>query len=186
MSLSFVFIAVEDILSNYIAISGLLAVMSMSTSILAFYPVLASRISPKFSKLWIAAEILLFVLVGAAVDIKFAYFAGLGVIFVLFISLLFRVTGVAISVLKTNLNTKERIFCMIAYIPKATVQAAIGSIPLSMGLPGGEIILTAAVISILITAPLGAIGIDSGYRKLLNPTKIKSNNNIPHDSVGEF
>jgi NhaP-type Na+/H+ or K+/H+ antiporter len=129
--------------------------------------ILASRISSKFSKLWVAAELILFVLVGAAVDIQYAAKAGISSILLIFGVLLFRMIGVYISLIKTSLSNKERLFCMIAYTPKATVQAAIGSVPLAMGLPCGQIVLTVAVIAILITAPLGAFGIDSTYKKLL-------------------
>ena len=141
--------------------------MSLSAAILFKYPTLAARLSVKFSKLWIAAEILLFVLVGACVNIHFLKSAGLLTIALLGISLLFRFTGVSASLVKTHLNMKERVFCMIAYSPKATVQAAIGSIPLAMGLPCGELILTVAVLSIIITAPLGAFGIERTQRRLV-------------------
>lgn len=168
MSAAFLFLGAEEVLKGSVPLSGLLAVMAMGATILTKYPVLAKRISPKYSKLWVAAEIILFVLVGATVDLKFAAAAGLAAVAVVVFALLFRMTGVYISMLKTNLTNKERLFCMIAYIPKATVQAAIGSLPLSMGLPGGKIILTVAVLAILITAPLGAFGIDKSYKKLLD------------------
>lgn len=167
MSAAFLFLGAEEVLKGSVPLSGLLAVMAMGATILTKYPVLAKRISPKYSKLWVAAEIILFVLVGATVDLKFAAAAGVAAVAVVVFALLFRMTGVYISMLKTNLTNKERLFCMIAYIPKATVQAAIGSLPLSMGLPGGKIILTVAVLAILITAPLGAFGIDKSYKKLL-------------------
>lgn len=168
MSAAFLFLGAEEVLKGSVPLSGLLAVMAMGATILTKYPVLAKRISPKYSKLWVAAEIILFVLVGATVDLKFAAAAGVAAVAVVVFALLFRMTGVYISMLKTNLTNKERLFCMIAYIPKATVQAAIGSLPLSMGLPGGKIILTVAVLAILITAPLGAFGIDKSYKKLLD------------------
>lgn len=167
MSAAFLFLGAEEVLKGSVPLSGLLAVMAMGATILTKYPVLARRISPKYSKLWVAAEIILFVLVGATVDLKFAAAAGVAAVAVVVFALLFRMTGVYISMLKTNLTNKERLFCMIAYIPKATVQAAIGSLPLSMGLPGGKIILTVAVLAILITAPLGAFWIDKSYKKLL-------------------
>ena len=158
--------------------------MAMGATLLQTYPVLARRISPKYSKLWVAAEVLLFVLVGATVDIQFATAAGLSAVAVVFFALIFRMTGVFISLIKTKLTLRERLFCMIAYIPKATVQAAIGSLPLAMGLPSGKIILTIAVLAIIITAPLGAFGIDMTYKKLLLPND--KGDQIPADDVGEI
>ena len=128
---------------------------------------LAKRLSVKYNKLWLAAEVFLFVLVGVAVDIKYAISAGIMVVVLIICALVFRMLGVMISLLKTDLSAKERLFCMVAYTPKATVQAAIGSIPLSMGLECGSITLTVAVVSILITAPFGAICVDKLYGKLL-------------------
>jgi len=124
-------------------------------------------LSEKFGKLWIAAEVVLFVLVGAAVDIRYTLSAGIAAVFMIFIALIFRTAGVLICTIKTKLNMKERIFCVIAYLPKATVQAAIGSVPLAAGLASGKIILSVAVLAIIITAPLGALGIDNTYKKLL-------------------
>lgn len=167
LSISFLFIALEKYFENMIPISGLLAVMSMGATLLKRYSVVAKRLSSKFSKLWVGAEILLFVLVGATVDIKYAISAGVLLILVILGAMLFRMLGVFICLLKTKLSMKERLFCMIAYCPKATVQAAIGSIPLSMGLGCGQIVLTVAVLAILITAPLGALGIDLSYKKFL-------------------
>lgn len=167
MSAAFLFLGAEEILKGHVPLSGLLAVMAMGATILANYPLLAKRISPKYSKLWVAAEIILFVLVGATVDLQFAAAAGLAAVGVVLFALLFRMAGVYFSMLRTRLSLKERLFCMIAYLPKATVQAAIGSLPLAMGLPGGKIILTVAVLAILITAPLGAWGIDKTYKSLL-------------------
>ncbi len=185
MSFAFLFLAAEEWLKSTISISGLLAVVAMGATILQTYPLLANRISPKFSKLWVAAEILLFVLVGATVDIKFAAAAGLSAIAVIIFVLIFRMAGVFISLIKTRLNLKERLFCMIAYLPKATVQAAIGSIPLAMGLPSGNIILTVAVLAILITAPLGAWAIDTTYPHLLTNNKPLTPNtpHIPTDNT---
>lgn len=185
MSFAFLFLAAEEWLKSTISISGLLAVVAMGATILYTYPLLANRISPKFSKLWVAAEILLFVLVGATVDIKFAATAGLSAITVIFFVLVFRMAGVFLSLIKTRLNLKERLFCMIAYLPKATVQAAIGSIPLAMGLPSGNIILTVAVLAILITAPLGAWAIDTTYPHLLTNNKPLTPNtpHIPTDNT---
>lgn len=142
--------------------------MAMGVAILRFSPVTAKKLSGKFSKLWVAAEILLFVFVGATVDIRYAAAAGGRVIALLVAVLAFRMAGVFICLLGTGLNGRERAFCMVAYIPKATVQAAIGGIPLAMGLPCGPIVLTVAVLAILITAPLGALGVDLTYRKWLS------------------
>lgn len=167
LSVSFLLVALERVLKGIVPISGLLAVMALGATLLKTYDVLAVRLSGKFSKLWVGAEILLFVLVGATVNIEYALSAGLAAIAVILLALLFRMLGVFVCMIKTPLTTKERLFCMIAYLPKATVQAAIGSLPLAMGLPCGEIVLTVAVLAILITAPLGAFGIDMTYKKLL-------------------
>lgn len=168
LSISFLLVSLEKVIGKTIPFSGLLAIMAMGIAVLKFYPVLAKRISPKFSKLWVAAEVLLFVLVGATVDISYAVSAGFVAVILILLVLLFRMAGVFVCLLKTSLAWKERLFCMIAYMPKATVQAAIGGLPLAMGLPCGPIVLTVAVISILITAPLGALGVDLTYRKLLS------------------
>lgn len=187
MCCSFLFLSVESWLKGWVPLSGLLAVMAMGATILLTYPLLAHRISPKFSKLWVAAEIMLFVLVGATVDIQFALKAGPLMIALLLMVLVFRMAGVYFSTARTQLNSKERIFSMIAYIPKATVQAAIGSLPLAMGLPCGTIVLTAAVLAILITAPLGAFAIDASYEKLLvTEGGGKEIDHIPSDSIGVF
>lgn len=170
LSVSFLFIALEDVLEGIVSVSGLLAVMSMGMAIFNRYDLLAKRVSGKFSKLWIAAEIILFVLVGATVDIEYAAKAGLMVVIMLFIGLVFRLLGTYLCVIKTPLNRKERIFCLFAQIPKATVQAAIGGVPLAKGLACGNIVLTVAVVSILITAPIGAFLIDRTYKKFLNCT----------------
>jgi NhaP-type Na+/H+ or K+/H+ antiporter len=168
LSISFLFITIEELLKGVVPISGLLAVMSMGIVILKRYSILAVRLSSKYSRLWVGAEIMLFVLVGATVNIKYAISSGLLTIIIVLIALIFRMIGVLVCLIKTKLNTKERIFCMFTCIPKATVQAAIGGIPLAMGLMCGEIVLTIAVLSILITAPLGAFSIDSTYKKLLS------------------
>jgi len=168
LSISFLFITLENSLKGIVPISGLLAVMSMGATLLKTYSTLANRISIKFSKLWVGAEIFLFVLVGATVDIKYALSSGIVVVLLILGCLIFRSFGVLSSLFKTQLNSKERVFCMIAYMPKATVQAAIGSIPLALGLDCGQIVLTVAVSAILITAPLGALGIDITYKKLLS------------------
>ena len=167
LSLSFLLVAAESVLEGFVPFSGLLAVMAVGVAIQRQRSELADRLSSKFSKLWVAAEILLFVLVGVTVDIQYALVSGGATILLIFGALLFRMLGVFVCLIKTKLNMKERLFCMIAYTPKATVQAAIGSLPLAMGLLCGQIVLTVAVLSILITAPLGAFGIDLTYKKLL-------------------
>lgn len=167
LSISFLILELQNQLEGYVPVSGLLAIMSMGIVINQKYSVLAKRLSVKYNKLWLAAEVFLFVLVGVAVDIKYAISAGIMVVVLIICALVFRMFGVMISLLKTDLSAKERLFCMVAYTPKATVQAAIGSIPLSMGLECGSITLTVAVVSILITAPFGAICVDNLYRKLL-------------------
>lgn len=187
LSFAFLFLSIEHWLSGWVPVSGLLAVMAMGATVLKSYEVLAKRISIKFSKLWVGAEILLFVLVGATVDIKFAVSAGAMTVVLVLLGLLFRMLGVFVSMTKTQLNLKERLFCMVAYLPKATVQAAIGSLPLAMGLACGNIVLTVAVLAILITAPLGAFGIDMLYRRLLEKDDVpESNEIIPVDALGEF
>ncbi len=142
--------------------------MSTGIAVKKFSGDIALNLSGKFSELWVGAEILLFSLVGAALNITYAMDAGLKVVILILIVVAFRMLGVFICLIKSNLNLKERIFCMISYSPKATVQAAIGSIPLSMGLGCGNIVLTTAVVSILITAPLGAFGIDITHKKFLS------------------
>lgn len=173
LSFSFLLIELQNRLEGIIPISGLLAIMSLGIIIKQKYDILAKRLSGKYNKLWIIAEIFLFVLVGATVDLRYALSAGISAILLVLGVLLFRMFGVALSLIKTNLNGNERLFCMLAYMPKATVQAAIGGIPLSMGLACGQIVLTVAVLSILITAPLGAICVDNLYKKLLNTEKKK-------------
>ncbi len=165
LSISFLLVAIEK--NSIIPFSGLLAVMSMGATIYKKNIETARHLSSKFSKLWLAAELLLFALVGATVDINYALSSGFSVVIVIFASLVFRMFGVLLCMVKTKLSMKEIVFCMIAYIPKATVQAAIGSIPLAMGLPCGNIVLTVAVLAILITAPLGAFAIELTYDKLL-------------------
>ena len=167
LSISFLLVAMEKLLKGTLPVSGLLAVMGMSATLLKNYGLLAKRLSAKFNKLWVGAEILLFVLVGATVDIKYAVAAGFAAVLLIFGVMIFRLAGVYVSLLKTPLTKKERVFCMIAYLPKATVQAAIGSTPLALGLSCGKIVLTVAVLAILITAPLGAFGVDISYKKLL-------------------
>ena len=167
LSMSFIMVTLETWLKNIIPVSGLIAVMSMGIMINRKYAILAKRITGKFGKLWVVAEIMLFVLVGASVNIQYALNAGIATIILIILVLLFRMLGVFVCLLKTRITIKERIFCMIAYTPKATVQAAIDGVPLAMGLGCGEIVLTVAVIAILITATFGAFGIDLSYKKLL-------------------
>lgn len=166
---SFLLMSIESHVKNYVAVSGLLAVVAMACVVkMKADNFVSVRLSEKFGKLWIAAEVMLFVLVGAAVDVRYTFTAGGMAVLMIFIALTFRAVGVFLCMLGTELNAKERAFCAIAYLPKATVQAAIGSVPLSLGLPCGKIVLSVAVLAILITAPLGAIGIDKSYKKLLN------------------
>ncbi len=168
LSISFLLLEAEDRLVDIIPFSSLLSIMTLGIVINRYYPVLAKRIQEKYNRLWVAAEIILFVLVGATVDIKYAISAGVLAIILVIVALVMRVTGVAVSLVKTNLTKKERIFCMGAYTPKATVQAGIGGIPLAMGMDCGVLVLTVAVLSILITAPLGAFFVDNSYTKLLS------------------
>ena len=167
LNISFLLVTFEHSLTGIIGFSGLLAIMSIGTGIQAKNTILSKRLSVKYSKLWIAAEVMLFVLVGATVNIKYALSASIPAILLIITVLIFRMIGVFLCLVGIPLSYREQLFCMIAYCPKATVQAAIGSIPLSMGLPSGNIILTVAVLSILITAPLGAFAIDISYKKLL-------------------
>lgn len=168
LSVSFLLVALETVLKGKIALSGLLAVTSMACMLARKTTgEVRARLSEKFGKLWIAAELILFVLVGAAVDIRYVSETGLAAVLMVFIALIFRAAGVVLCLAGTKLSRRERLFCVIAYLPKATVQAAIGSVPLAMGLPCGKIVLSVAVLAILITAPLGALGMDAAYRKLL-------------------
>lgn len=168
LGLSFLILGLESYISQFVPFSGLLSVIAISGTILKQYELLAKRISGKFSKIWVASELVLFVLLGAAVDIRFIGSAGLSIVILIFAALVFRSLGVLISLLKTKLSRKERLFCVIAYMPKATVQAAIGAIPLAVGVAAGNTILAVSVIAILISAPLGAMGIEYSYRKLLD------------------
>ena len=175
LGVSFMLMSVETWLKGIVPVSGLLAVVSMACVIkIKSITFVSKRLSEKFGKLWLAAEVILFVLVGAAVDIRYTLNAGLAAVLMIFAALIFRSIGVAVCLLGTSITWKERIFCMIAYLPKATVQAAIGSVPLAMGLPCGQIVLSVAVLAILITAPLGAIGIDLTYKRLLKGENVRS------------
>lgn len=169
LGISFLLIAIEAWSKHVISVSGLLAVMSMACILkLKSVSFVSKRLSEKMGKLWLAAEIMLFVLVGAAVDIRYTLNAGLGAVGMIFLALTFRAAGVSLCMIGTPLNAKERIFCVIAYLPKATVQAAIGSVPLALGLPCGNIVLSVAILAIMITAPLGAFGINISYKALLS------------------
>lgn len=168
LGVAFLLMSIETWLEDYISLSGLLAVVSMACVIkLTSQKDTSSSLADMTGKLWLFAEIMLFVLVGAAVDIRYALTTGIGAVLMIFVALAVRAIGVWICLIGTNLNIKERLFCVIAYLPKATVQAAIGSVPLAMGLSCGSIVLSVAVLAILITAPLGAIGIDMSYARIL-------------------
>lgn len=169
LGVSFLLMAVETWLEESISVSGLLAVVSMACVLkIKSVTFVSKRLSEKFGKLWLAAEVLLFVLVGAAVDIRYTLNAGIAAILMIFLALIFRSAGVALCLVGTPMTWKERLFCMIAYLPKATVQAAIGSVPLAAGLACGKIVLSVAVMAIVTTAPVGAFGMDVLYKKLLN------------------
>ncbi len=172
LGLSFLLVSVEEWLDGILPVSGLLAVVSMAAVLKATSTEFVSkRLSEKFGKLWLAAEVILFVLVGAAVDIRYTLVAGPAAVVLILLALIFRSVGVTLCMLGTKLNLRERLFCVIAYLPKATVQAAIGSVPLAMGLSCGNIVLSVAVLAIIITAPLGAFGIDFSYKRLLEKEK---------------
>lgn len=168
MGVSFGLMTLEMLMKNYVSMSGLLAVVSMACIVkMKSIQAVSKRLSEKMGKLWLVAEVMLFVLVGSSVDIRYTLEAGLPALAMIFVALLVRAIGVCICMIGTNMNVKERIFCVISYLPKATVQAAIGSVPLAMGLPCGQIVLSVAVLGILITAPLGAIGMDISHKKFL-------------------
>ena len=173
LGFAFLLVALETLLEGKIAVSGLLAVVSMACVLkmksIAF---VSKRLSDKLGKLWLAAEVMLFVLVGAAVDIRYTLNAGIAAVVMIFLALLFRAAGVLLCVIKTGLSWKEKLFCVIAYSPKATVQAAIGSVPLAAGLACGKIVLSVAVMAIVITAPLGAFGMDTTCQKFLHKERV--------------
>jgi NhaP-type Na+/H+ or K+/H+ antiporter len=172
LNVSVLLVALETTIKQFVPMSGLLAVMALGCTILKTNPLTANRLSNKFSKIWVAAELMLFVLVGAAVDISYAVNAGLLALLLIFIALSFRLCGVFASLVKSPLNRKERLFCAVSYLPKATVQAAIGGLPLVAGIVSGNLILTVAVLAILITAPLGAFLVDISHRRLLENNAI--------------
>ena len=167
MCVSFILVTLEDTFGDAIPFASLIAIMAIGVALQKRRQVVANRLASKFNKLWVVSEILLFVLVGSTVDIKYAFKAGGSIIFLILAVLVFRMAGVFCCLIKTKFNAKERLFCMLAYSPKATVQAAIGGVPLAMGLSCGNIVLTTAVVSILIAAPLGAFLIEATYKKLL-------------------
>lgn len=167
LSLAFLLVAAEDALEGIFPFSVLLSVMGAGVGLQRWRSVVAQRLSLKFSKLWVAAEVALFVLVGAAVDLRYALSAGVMAILAVLGALCFRAVGVLVCVSGAHFSPKEKLFCVLGYLPKATVQAAIGGVPLAMGLGCGQIVLTVAVIAILVTAPLGALAIDRSYTKLL-------------------
>ncbi len=166
LGVSFLLMSAENVTFGFY--SGLLAIISMASMLKAkSTPFVSKRLSQKFGKLWLAAELMLFVLVGAAVDIRYTLSAGVSVLIMIFLALIFRSIGVLFCLVGTGFSLKEKLFCVLAYLPKATVQAAIGAVPLAAGLPSGKIILSVAVLSILVTAPLGAFAIDANYKKVL-------------------
>ena len=168
MGTAFMLMSIETWLKGIVSVSGLLAVVAMACVLKArSVESVSKRLSEKFGKLWLAAEVVLFVLVGAAVDIRYTLMAGGAAVLMIAAALVFRAIGVSICLLGTGLKKKEKLFCVIAYLPKATVQAAIGSVPMAMGLSSGKMILSVAVLGILITAPLGALGMDLTYQKYL-------------------
>ena len=171
LSISFFLVVLEDNMKTSITFASLIAVMFIGISLSKYRENVAKRISPKFGKMWVIAEVFLFVLVGCSVNIKYLGKVGIVALIVIFLALVFRMVGVFICLLKTKLNVKERLFTMMAYTPKATVQAAIGGMPLAMGFACGDMVLSVAVLAIVVTAPLGALAIDSSYKKLLNKEK---------------
>lgn len=168
LSISFLLLGLEDISQGYIKISGLIAIMAMGMAIFAKAKPVAEEIGKKYSAMWIVGEIMLFALVGAAADLNALAAGGVSTLILLGIALAVRMVGVFVSLLFAKMNFKERLFCCLAYTPKATVQAAIGGTALSLGLPCGNLVLSIAVTAILVTAPLGALAIDLTYKKLLD------------------
>lgn len=167
LSVSFLLVVIEDSLTTSITFSSLIAIMFIGIGLQKKREIVAKRLSIKYSKLWVAAEIFLFVLVGATVNINYLGKVGIKALIVILVALMFRMVGVFVSLLGTGIKPKEKLFAMMAYTPKATVQAAIGGIPLALGLTCGDTVLTVAVLAIVLTAPLGAFAIDSTYKKLL-------------------
>ena len=171
LSISLLLVVIEDFLTTSITFSSLIAIMFIGVGLKRNRGVVAKRLSIKYGKLWVGAEVFLFVLVGATVNINYLSHVGFKALLLIILALVFRMFGVFICLLKTKLNKKEKLFAMIAYTPKATVQAAIGGIPLSLGLACGDTVLTVAVLAIILTAPLGAFAIDLSYKKLLKKSE---------------
>lgn len=171
LSISLLLVAAENAIPIEITFASLISIMCIGIALKQKNEPLAKRLSAKYNKLWVGAEVLLFVLVGATVDIGYVKQAGVGVILMIFAALAFRMLGVFVSLIGTKLNVKEKLFTMMAYTPKATVQAAIGGVALEMGLACGNMVLTLAVLAIIITAPLGAFAIDISYKKLLKKSE---------------
>ena len=168
LSISFLLVTIEDRLTTAITFSALIAIMFIGIGLQRKRETVAKRISIKYGKLWVGAEVFLFVLVGATVNIGYLGKVGIKAVLLIAGALLFRMLGVFVCLLGTSLGGKEKVFVMMAYTPKATVQAAIGGIPLSLGFACGDMVLTVAVLAIVLTAPLGAFAIDLSYKKLLN------------------
>lgn len=177
ISVSFLLVCAEDVLNTPITFAALIAIMFIGIALRKYKRKVADRLSQKYGKLWVGAEVFLFVLVGATVNIGYLGKVGVSAFFVIVGALIFRMAGVFVCLLGTNLELKEKLFTMMAYTPKATVQAAIGGIPLSMGFACGDTVLTVAVLAIVITAPLGAFAIDLSYKKLLKCDIFKRRNN---------
>lgn len=171
LSISFLLVVAEDHMTTAITFSALIAVMFLGVGLQKYREVTAKRIAVKCGKMWVAAEVFLFVLVGATVNIGYLSHVGLKAVVLICGALIFRMTGVFVCLLGTDMNGKEKLFTMMAYTPKATVQAAIGGIPLALGFACGDVVLTVAVLAIVLTAPLGAFAIDSSYKKFLTKTK---------------
>ena len=171
LSISFLLVVAEDHMTTAITFSALIAVMFLGVGLQKYREVAAKRIAVKCGKMWVAAEVFLFVLVGATVNIGYLSHVGLKAVVLICGALIFRMTGVFVCLLRTDMNGKEKLFTMMAYTPKATVQAAIGGIPLALGFACGDVVLTVAVLAIVLTAPLGAFAIDSSYKKFLAKTK---------------
>lgn len=171
LSISFLLVVAEDHMTTAITFSALIAVMFLGVGLQKYREVTAKRIAVKCGKMWVAAEVFLFVLVGATVNIGYLSHVGLKAVVLICGALIFRMTGVFVCLLGTDMNGKEKLFTMMAYTPKATVQAAIGGIPLALGFACGDVVLTVAVLAIVLTAPLGAFAIDSSYKKFLAKTK---------------
>ncbi len=179
ISFAFLFVTLENAIAAYVPFSAMLAVVTVGVVYNALDPIRSARLSKKYEKIWVLAEIILFVLVGAEVDLSYVAKSGGAIAGIIFLALLFRMGGVFFSLIKTPLSFKERLFCAIAYIPKATVQAALGAIPLAMGLGCGPVVLTAAVLSIIITAPLGAFAIDLTSHRLLSKEPSAADSDTP-------